>query len=290
VARTTAITAETMTVTRRAYWLRSTPVPEEPVDESSGERPPGPPPSRLPRNRRTLTMLLVPATIFWAAAQLGALLVPRFAETEPLLIVALNARRAYLALTADNSPLVPWFIIGFVRQMVADPIFFMLARVYGDDAVRIIERQYGGALYRRWEPLLRKGLYVFTAMAPNVIVCTLAGASQMRTRTFIIINAIGTVVSLIVIRIFGDIFSGPISSVRGFLTDYWIPLTIVGVISMAWSVRKNLPSLLHPVDTFEQELANESTLHESSDGDELGPQDQLAVEQKRIEPDGEPGK
>ena len=251
--------------------------------------PPGPPPSRFPRNRRTLTLLLVPAVFFWVAAQAGAILLPRFVETQPLLIVALNARRTYLALTADNSPMVAWFIIGFARQMIADPIFFMLARVYGDNAVRIIERQYGGALYKRWEPYLRKGLYFFTALAPNVILCALAGASQMRTRTFIIINALGTMASLIVIRIFGDVFSGPIGSVRDILREYWIPITIVGVLSMAWTARKNFAQLRHPVDSFEEELEAEEQSVSDTPLDDSDEEALRLAEQKRIEPDGEPG-
>ena len=76
---------------------------------------------------------------------------------------------------------------GFLRLVVADPLFYFLGLFYGDAAIRWIERKAGdGATLIIWfEKAFHKARYPIVLIAPNNPVCLLAGATGMRKQDLI---------------------------------------------------------------------------------------------------------
>jgi hypothetical protein len=58
----------------------------------------------------------------------------------------------------------------------------------------------------------------------------------MPVLAFVILNLTGTVARLYLIRVVGDIFESPIQSILDFIKDYRIPLLIITIGLVAFSV------------------------------------------------------
>ena len=53
---------------------------------------------------------------------------------------------------------------------------------------------------------------------------------------FVALNAFGTAARLLLIRQFGNIFGGQISSFSGWITEYRIPIFIVSALLIGWTI------------------------------------------------------
>ena len=212
-----------------------------------------------PPSRRTLYLLLVPIVALTALAYLGDALAPKLAVSHPVWLILLNTRKRYLALTATSIDPVTFFVVGIGRQMVADPLFFLLGRFYGDAGVRWLERKLGdgAASVTLMEDWFKKAAYPMVAIAPNALISMLAGASTMRTSVFLALNLGGTAVTMVLLRVFGATFSSPIDAVLGFIRRYQWPLTALSVAIVAFQViqsRRKGTSDLESVGEIEREL------------------------------------
>ena len=65
-------------------------------------------------------------------------------------------------------------------------------------------------MLRRFERGFDKAAYPVVFLAPNNIVCLLAGASGMPIAAFVAVNLAGTLTRLYIIRALGRAFSSPI--------------------------------------------------------------------------------
>jgi hypothetical protein len=180
-----------------------------------------------PTSRRTLYLLLVPIVVLTIGAYVGDALAPTLAVEHPLWLILLNTRKRYLVLTVNRLDPVTFFVVGVGRQMLSDPLYFLLGRRYGDSGVRWLERKLGegAASVTIYEDWFKKAAYPMVAIAPNAIISLLAGASKMKASVFLVLNLGGTIVTLILLRIFGDVFSGPLDTVLDFLRRYQWPIT-----------------------------------------------------------------
>ncbi len=171
------------------------------------------------------------------AAQVGDALAPSLVDRHPLLLIILNARNRNLALTTVNLDAVSYYVVGTIRLMISDPLFYLLGWFYGETAIRWMERRTPtyGRLMRRFESAFRKAAYPLIFIAPNNPICLLAGASGMRPITFFALNLSGTLARLYAIRWIGDVFSDPIESILGFIQDYRIPLLVLTVSLVGWT-------------------------------------------------------
>ena len=229
--------------------------------ESAPEPEPEPEPeAEAPQySRRSLYLLLTPIVVLTALAYVGDALSPSLAVHHPVWLILLNTRKRYLALVATKIDPVTFFAVGLIRQMMVDPLYFILGRRYGDAGVRWLERKLGeGAagvtVFEQW---FTKAAYPMVAIAPNAIISVLAGASKMKTSVFLALNLGGTVVTLVLLRAFGDVFSGPLDSVLDFLRRYQWQLTIISIVLVAVQVvlsRKAGRSELESVSKLEKEL------------------------------------
>jgi len=172
------------------------------------------------------------------AANLGNLFFSVLATDHPLLFIALNPSNRNLTLVSTEVSAWSYYLVGFVRLVLPDPLFYILGIWYGDAAIRWMERKAAsyGAMLRTLERWFSRHGYVVVFIAPNNPVCLLAGAAAMPVMAFVAANAAGTITRLILIRVIGDLFDGPLDAVRHFIATYRIPLLAVGFAAVAITV------------------------------------------------------
>lgn len=208
--------------------------------------------------RRRLTLILVPIVVLIALAYLGDVLWSTLVERHPLWLISLNTRKRYLALVVPHTDAWSFYLVGTARQVVADPLFYLLGRWYGDAGVRWLERKLGdgGSLVRFMERGFAKASWPMVALFPNNLICMLAGASAMPPWLFLALNVGGTIVSMVVLRAFGDIFESPIRAVTGFVDQYrWWLLGVSAalvLLNVALQRRKGTSDLDSPAEIQKQ--------------------------------------
>ncbi len=176
--------------------------------------------------RWALPVLLGAVGVLVVASNVGNLFYATLVERHPALLLSLNSTNRVLVGVTNRLDAPTYYGIGFVRLLVADPLFYLLGLFYGDAALRWIEKKMGdGAASIVWfEKAFNKARYPIVLIAPNNPVCLLAGASGMPVPVFLALNAIGTIGRLYLARLFGKAFIAPISAVTGFLDRYRWPI------------------------------------------------------------------
>jgi len=210
------------------------------------------------RERRRLALLVAPMVVVAIASTLGDALSPTLVVEAPLLLVALVPRNRFLVLAAPQLAFWPFFVVGMVRLALTDPLFYLFGRRYGDAAIRWTRRRAGapGAVRAlgRW---FRRAAYPVVAVAPNNIVCVLAGASGMSVAGFLVANLGGTAARMILVYWVGDVFADPLLDIVDFVADYRWYLTAATVIIVTLSVlraRRRHRFELETVDEVADEL------------------------------------
>ncbi|HEX2266605.1 MAG TPA: hypothetical protein VHI97_00200 [Actinomycetota bacterium] len=176
--------------------------------------------------RRKLTLLLTPIVVLTAAGIFADWFAAAIITDHPLLQMFLNPRLRYLALASNQIDPVPFFLVGFFRLVLTDPLYYLLGRWYGEAALRWMERHGGesGAAVRILERWFAKAAYPMVALAPNGFICLLAGTTGMRPAVFAALNVGGTIVRLIVVRAFAEALEEPLGAVLNFIGKYqwWV--------------------------------------------------------------------
>lgn len=160
---------------------------------------------------------------------------PSLVDRAPELLIALSARNRYLVLVAGRIDEWAYFLIGTIRLMAPDPFLFALGWFYGPAALRWMETRTPtvGQLMRTVEKLFVRFGHPLVVVFPNNYVCVVAGAAGMSPWLFGFLNLTGTVGRLVVIRVVGDVFSGPIDTVLDWIADYRIPLLVISIVIVA---------------------------------------------------------
>jgi membrane protein DedA with SNARE-associated domain len=185
-------------------------------------------PRRLP-----LALLLTPYVALVVASYVGDILGPRLITEHPLLQMFINPKNRYLLLASPNVDAVPFFLVGFFRLVLTDPIGFAIGWQYGDRAVAWAEKQMGndaGGLVRTVERWFNKAAPLVIFIAPGFMWCILAGAARMKVRTFVALNVAGTITRLILFRMAGDAFREQIESTLDWVQRYQMPLIALSAV------------------------------------------------------------
>ncbi|MGI8755719.1 MAG: DedA family protein [Acidimicrobiales bacterium] len=196
------------------------------------------PPNRLARNLVVATLIA-----FVVASNLGNLFFSVLVTDHPAIFIALNPSNRNLALASGDVAAPAFYLIGFLRLVGPDPLFFLLGRWYGDAAIAWMERKAPayGQLLRQLEQWFDKARLPVVAFAPNNPICLFAGAAGMSVGAFVGANVIGTIARLVLIRLFSSVFEGPLGSLRGFIGHYRWPLLVVSFVAVGftlWSDRR----------------------------------------------------
>ncbi len=188
--------------------------------------------------RRKLTLLLIPIVALTVAGTVADWFAAAIIIDHPLLQMFLNPRLRYLTLAANLVDPVPFYLVGFFRLVLTDPLYYLLGRWYGEAALRWIERHGGesGAVVRIFERWFAKAAYPIVAIAPNGFVCLLAGATGMRPAVFATPNVGGTIVRLIAVRALAEALERPLSEVVDFIGKYqwWVVGVSVALGLFQW--------------------------------------------------------
>ena len=191
--------------------------------------------------RIPLVWLLAPVAVMTALGYLGDIIGPRLINDQPLLQIFLNPKNRWLLLASPQIDVVPFFLVGFTRLVLTDPLAFVLGRQYGDAAISWVEKQMGDS-----RGLVRKAEAIFGRVAPLVILiapsfnwCVLAGANRMRVRVFVALNLVGTVARLALFRVAGDAFREEIQDVLEVVQRYQWWLVGVSFLVVAVMVMRS---------------------------------------------------
>jgi membrane protein DedA with SNARE-associated domain len=186
-------------------------------------------------SRRTTALIITPIIVLFVAALVGDLLTTTLADSHPLLLMALNARNRVLVLVTNQVDTVPYYIVGTLRLLASDPLWFILGMMYGDAGIRWIEHKSPrfGEWIRIYEQAFQKAAYPLVFFSPNNYICLFAGAAGMSLPAFVVLNLSGTVARLYMIRVVGDVFADPIDGVLGVFARYRWQLFVVSLAMVA---------------------------------------------------------
>lgn len=203
---------------------RNNPEPPVPLEDDAERR----------RRHRELVVLLTPLTLAVVAGFVASALTPTLLARHPLALLALEPRTRNLLLTASLVDPVPYFVVATLRLLAVDPFTYVLGLKYGDAGIRWVERRFAGL--KPTVDLLERLFHFFgpaaVALAPGAIVCTLAGATRMAVPVFVVANVGGTLARIAIVRQVGDVFSGPVDTLRRFFDRYiwWTTLASVALV------------------------------------------------------------
>jgi membrane protein DedA with SNARE-associated domain len=198
-----------------------------------------------------LSWLLTPYVALVVVGYVADVIGPHLITSHPLLQMVLNPRNRYLLLASPHVDAVPFFLIGFLRLVLTDPIGFVIGWQYGDAAISWAERRMGDetGLVRKVEQWFGKAAPVVIFIAPSFYWCVLAGASRMKVRTFVILNVSGTIARLVLFRVAGDAFRDELDSVLDWVQRYrWWLIAISAVVVLLQVWRSGGRELESPTD------------------------------------------
>ncbi|MEY2450803.1 MAG: hypothetical protein QOD92_377 [Acidimicrobiaceae bacterium] len=219
-------------------------------------------PTEEPHNRpsrRTVTLIVTPIIILVICGWIGDATAAYLVDHHPVWLIALNARNRNLLLVTNYVDAAPYYIVGTLRLLLSDPLFYMLGYIYGDAAVRWMEGKAPtyGKLMRSAEHVFSIAAYPLVFFAPNNFICLFAGASGMSIPVFFVLNISGTIVRLYALRVTGDIFDEPIQRVVEFIRDYRVPLLILSVLLVVftiWNERRQGGTEIEALTHLDEEL------------------------------------
>ncbi|MBW3574406.1 MAG: hypothetical protein KY450_05990 [Actinobacteria bacterium] len=210
-----------------------------------------------PRRRIPLAVLLTPIVVLTAVGAVSDVIGPGLINERPLLQMFLNPRSRYLLLASPQIDAVPFFVVGFLRLVSTDPLFYLLGVQYGEAALRWAETKLGddGGFIRGAERFFARFGSVIILLAPSGYLCLLAGAAGMRPRRFIVLNVVGTVGRLVLFRFLGKALDDQLFAVLGFIQRYqWWLIGLSFVVVSLQSGRKRKGGTLRPPAELEAEL------------------------------------
>lgn len=214
-------------------------------------------------SRRTLTLIVTPIIILIVCGWIGDITAGYLFDHHPLWLVALNPRNRNLVLVANHIDAVPYYVVGSIRLLLSDPLFYIIGYFYGDAAINWMERKAPtyGRLLRGLERFFGVAAYPLVFLMPNSYICLFAGAAGMSVATFFILNITGTFTRLYLVRVVGNIFDDTIDSIRSFIQDYRVPIILISIALVAlsiWSERRQGGTEIEALTHLDEELELEA--------------------------------
>lgn len=187
----------------------------------------------------TLTLIL------FICGTIGSNIGPALVDEHPVFVLLLSARNRNLFGSVPFIDGLPYFVIGFVRLMLAAMALFFVGRWYGNRALNWVSGQVNEmpAIYRWTErATARAGWLAILLMPGSNIVCLLLGHHRMEPRRFAALASAGVVLKLVLLFVGGHIFEDQIRSVLSFIESYqwWIVIGLFA-ITIAQSARRKSP-------------------------------------------------
>ena len=184
----------------------------------------------------------------------------------PLGLLALNSSNKYLLATSVSTDLLPAAVIATLRLLAPDPIFYLIGFLYGPRALLLARRVFPGS-----DPLFdqiesdsggfRRVIDIAVVVAPNNPVCLVAGVARMDWRRFAVLNVVGTIGRVLLMRLIGAVFENQIRDVLDVVAQYqkWFTLaSVVGVVTYVLYQAVGRRGLIGGVEELDDELGDDS--------------------------------
>lgn len=167
-----------------------------------------------------------------AIARAGA---PTLVVEAPLVLGFLDGRTATLLLLHHELSTPAFVISTSVGMSLGDPIAFALGRRHGDDVLQVASRWLPttSSAARRLEGVIGRGRGLPIVVLSGHAACALAGAAQVRWGWFLLCNAIGVALRLIVVIAAERWLRTTIDQVDRWIADWSGPLTGLTTLAVA---------------------------------------------------------
>jgi membrane protein DedA with SNARE-associated domain len=188
-------------------------------------------------SRTALTLVVAPLIVMVACGYVAGATWAQLVETHPLTLIMLSAQNRYLILVVNHVDPSSYYLVGTIRLLLPDPLFYLLGYWYGDAAVRWMESRTAtvGSMLRWLEQAFGRWGYPLVFLFPNNPVCLFAGAARMKIWAFTVLNVTGTIARLILIAWIGYSLQRPIDAVLDFVARYRVPILIASVVAVGFT-------------------------------------------------------
>jgi membrane protein DedA with SNARE-associated domain len=211
-----------------------------------------------PPSRRKLVLLISGIGLVIVAGTIATAFTPILATRHPLLLIALDSRNRMLIL-ARRVDVVPFFVVGTLRRLASDPLYWLLGYWYGDRAIRWLQTKGGGGELVVWtERAFAKAAYPMVFLVPGAVVCALAGATRMPFAAFLATNLAGTVTAVTAVRLSSDLLASPVDAVLEFFRDHWLVMTAATIALTVLSIVLNRASQVPSVNELQGDDEHEA--------------------------------
>jgi len=199
------------------------------------------------------------------ASNLGNVVWAKWVESHPLGLIALNSSNKYLLMTSISLDVVSMVVVGTLRLLAPDPIFFAMGWLYGDRALHWARRSFPAGAHLldqvHGDPrTVHRILNVLVVVMPNNLVCLVAGVVRFPIKRFIALNVIGTVGRILLMRWIGLFFKDQIHDVLDLVNRYqkWLILaSVLAVGAVVVSQMRSERGLVGGLEDLEDELGEE---------------------------------
>ena len=160
---------------------------------------------------------------------------PRLLRDHPLLLICLSNRYRYLLLTRTRIGPVPQVVVGVLRNLASDPIYWAAGWFYGDKVLGLFRQSVGkgDVIIAKTEDWFQRFGDLIVFITPSPFVCALAGATRIRPRRFWAVNIAGTISMMVGLRLIGSAIESPINAFLRFNERYnkiLIAISIAAVV------------------------------------------------------------
>ena len=185
--------------------------------------------------RRRVKQLAAFPVALALAAYVGQVLTSSLVDSQPLVLISLNATDPMLLLAAHQTGPLAFLLVGSIRLFAPDLFLHRLGWEFGPATKNYIADEFGKnsgllrtiAVLERWFP--RVG-WLLLFLVPGYPMCLLAGIARMRRIPFVAVNLAGTLSRLLLIYWVSSVFDGPIGAVVSFISRFSLPFTLLMVL------------------------------------------------------------
>ena len=196
------------------------------------------------RDRRRVKQLAALPVALALAAYLGQILAGALIDSQPLILISLNATDPMLLLAASQTGSVAFLVVGAVRLFAPDMFLHQLGWEFGPATKNYISGEFGSNsgllktinLLERWFPRIG---WLLLFLVPGYPMCLLAGIARMKRIPFVAVNLAGTLSRLLLIYWVSSVFDGPIGAIVRFISRFSLPFTLVMVLLVVFQSGRN---------------------------------------------------
>jgi membrane protein DedA with SNARE-associated domain len=182
--------------------------------------------------RRHQTRLLVGTLIALVVGmQVGDAAAPALLTGAPLVLVALNPRARNLLLASASVPAPLLVAVALTRRMASVPIIYRLGALHGTGALNWVDRHFRriGRLTRAVERWFHRRRNLAVMVFPGGLTAFLAGDTAMPAGLLTVLTGLGFLARLLFVLGLGELFSGPVDAVVGYIGEHQWQLTVLTV-------------------------------------------------------------